>query len=265
MPPLYRVQRREAGRRFDYPQLRPDISASPVTAPNRSIPTSPSGRNFYSAHESHTAPLGTSPFITSTPPPATSVASTSTAAPSDSEYQQSYRSASSSPPGFQRPQARDSQPGSPVCALELGMPEHAFQICPNPDCDCERSPKGSYVNPLYKRRHLSAEVGEPWRERLREDQLRYFLLVSAVNSFTQLVYTKLKDRAGPNGRVVVHIFAPGGKCSTGQNEEQVLMDELQKVKPHLVICPFLTSKVPDVVFNRVSPGPNNTTSLPCTR
>lgn len=132
------------------------------------------------------------------------------------------------------------------------MPAQAYQICPNPECDCERSPQGSYVNPLYKRRRLSAIVGEPHQEVMREDQLAYFLLVSAVNSFTQLVYTKLVDRAGPKGRVVIHIFTPGGKCISGQDEELALMNALSKFKPHMVICPFLTTKVPDAVFNSVS-------------
>jgi hypothetical protein len=138
--------------------------------------------------------------------------------------------------------------------MDLGMPDRAYQICPDPHCNCERSPKGSYVNPLYKRRRLTAVVGEPFQERMREDQLKYFLLVSAVNSFTQLVYTKLKDRAGPKAVVVIHIFAPGGKCTNGQNDEKVLMEALSKVKPHMIICPFLTTKVPPVVFNSVSPS-----------
>jgi hypothetical protein len=72
---------------------------------------------------------------------------------------------------------------------------------------------------------------------------RILFLVTAVNSFAQRALTYLKERGLTD--ITVHI-------ATDNDEEIVKIAEEWKVD--LIICPFLTRRIPTEVFSRVSPG-----------
>lgn len=69
---------------------------------------------------------------------------------------------------------------------------------------------------------------------------RILLLVSAVNSLTQRMQTYLADMG----------------CTRVSTElalsDETMVSAVLAHSPHVIICPFLTKKVPDVVYNNVS-------------
>lgn len=69
---------------------------------------------------------------------------------------------------------------------------------------------------------------------------RILLLVSAVNSLTQRLQTYLADMGCT--RVSTEL------ALTDENMVSAVLAH----SPHVIICPFLTKKVPDVVYNNVS-------------
>lgn len=69
---------------------------------------------------------------------------------------------------------------------------------------------------------------------------RVLLLVSAVNSLTQRMQTYLADMGCT--RVSTEL------ALTDENMVSAVLAH----SPHVIICPFLTKKVPDVVYNNVS-------------
>lgn len=72
---------------------------------------------------------------------------------------------------------------------------------------------------------------------------RILLLVSAVNSLTQRMQTYLADMG----------------CTRVSTElalsDETMVSAVLAHSPHLIICPFLTKKVPDVVYSNVSNPP----------
>lgn len=69
---------------------------------------------------------------------------------------------------------------------------------------------------------------------------RILLLVSAVNSLTQRVQTYLADMG----------------CSRVSTElalsDETMVSAVLAHSPHVIICPFLVKKVPDVIYSNVS-------------
>lgn len=72
---------------------------------------------------------------------------------------------------------------------------------------------------------------------------RILLLVSAVNSLTQRMQTYLADIGCT--RVSTELAL----------DDETMVSAVLAHSPHVVICPFLTKKVPDVVYSNVSNPP----------
>jgi len=123
-----------------------------------------------------------------------------------------------------------TEPPSPICAMSTNELVH---ICPVPECECRKS--------------LTAVRRSP-QIPLRVSDLRIILLVTGVNSFAQLVYARLKERASPMGDVAFKIFQPGTKCTNGTAE---LIAELVEWKTDIILCPFLTAKIPSELYQKV--------------
>ena len=87
---------------------------------------------------------------------------------------------------------------------------------------------------------------------------RYLLLVSGVNSLTQRIYTWLRDAGLDTTSLSVVVYSPG-KNQSPQREEELLLD-VDRFAPDVILCPYLTTKVPQCVYEKVSlmtcPSPN---------
>jgi hypothetical protein len=59
----------------------------------------------------------------------------------------------------------------------------------------------------------------------------------------------LKERASPLGDVAIKIFYPGTKCTNGTSD---LIDELVEFNTDIILCPFLTAKIPAELYKKVS-------------
>ena len=92
--------------------------------------------------------------------------------------------------------------------------------------------------------------------------LRVVLLVSSINSFTQLVYSKLKERSSETGAVAIKVFSPGTKC-TADDGTSGLIAELVEFRTDIIVCPFLTAKIPSELYNKVSHSFQETESSSC--
>lgn len=136
-------------------------------------------------------------------------------------------------------------PPSPVCAMDPAA-EEVHHICPLRECDCRKS-----LTPIRR----SAQIPK------RMSDLRIILLVTSINSFAQLVYARLKERASAKGDVAIKIFFPGTKCTNGTSD---LIDELVEFGTDIILCPFLTAKIPSELYKRVSNFIHFTQSLPHT-
>lgn len=125
-----------------------------------------------------------------------------------------------------------TRPPSPTCAMYL--PAQEVHICPVNDCDCRKS-----LGPMRRSIQIPQRIAD----------LRIILLCTSVNSFTQLCYARLKERASPLGDVAIKIFYPGTKCTNGTSD---LIDELVEFDTDIILCPFLTAKIPAELYKRVS-------------
>jgi hypothetical protein len=81
--------------------------------------------------------------------------------------------------------------------------------------------------------------------------LRIVLLVTGINSFAQLVYSKLKERASASGAVAIKVFSPGTKC-TPNDGHSAFISELVDFRTDVIVCPFLTAKIPSEIYSKVS-------------
>lgn len=79
---------------------------------------------------------------------------------------------------------------------------------------------------------------------------RYLLLVSGVNSLTQRIYTWLKDAGLGTTSLSVVVYSPG-KNSSPLKEEELLLD-VDRFAADVILCPYLTTKVPSVIYEKVS-------------
>ena len=114
------------------------------------------------------------------------------------------------------------------------LPAQEVHICPVNDCDCRKS-----LGPIRRASQIPQRIAD----------LRIILLCTSINSFTQLVYARLKERASPLGDVAIKIFYPGTKCTNGTSD---LTDELVEFRTDIILCPFLTAKIPAELYKRVS-------------
>ena len=125
-----------------------------------------------------------------------------------------------------------TRPPSPTCAMYL--PAQEVHICPVNDCDCRKS-----LGPIRRSSQIPQRIAD----------LRIILLCTSINSFTQLCYARLKERASPLGDVAIKIFYPGTKCTNGTSD---LIDELVEFNTDIILCPFLTAKIPAELYKKVS-------------
>ena len=128
-----------------------------------------------------------------------------------------------------------TRPPSPTCAMYL--PSQEVHICPVNECDCRKS-----LSPTRRSTQIPQRIAD----------LRIVLLCTSVNSFTQLDYARLKERSSPQGDVAIKIFYPGTQCTDGTSD---LIQELVEFRTDIILCPFLTAKIPAELYNRVSPHP----------
>lgn len=74
---------------------------------------------------------------------------------------------------------------------------------------------------------------------------RILLLVSAVNSLSQRVATYLSDIGCERVSIELALSDEG------------MISAVMAHSPHVIICPFLTKKVPDVIYDNVSSRPGH--------
>jgi hypothetical protein len=67
-----------------------------------------------------------------------------------------------------------------------------------------------------------------------------------------LVYAKLKERASKDSDVAIKIFSPGSACAVGSGGNEELLEELRSFGTDIILCPFLTAKVPAEIYEEVS-------------
>lgn len=79
---------------------------------------------------------------------------------------------------------------------------------------------------------------------------RYVLLVTAMNSLAQRIYTYLRDKGVEDLDLTVMVYAPGKNASRDRVEELLL--DMDRFRPDFVLCPYMISKVPACIYNKVS-------------
>lgn len=70
---------------------------------------------------------------------------------------------------------------------------------------------------------------------------RILLLCTAVNSFSQRAWSYLRNQLGVSQLSI--------QLATSDEE---MIGAAEKWDPHVIVCPFLTKRVPDAIFNKVS-------------
>jgi hypothetical protein len=135
-----------------------------------------------------------------------------------------------------------TEPPSPVCAMDPNA-EEILHICPVNDCDCRKS-----LTPVKRAAQIPQRIND----------LRIILLVTSINSFTQLVYARLKERASATGDVAIKIFFPGTKCTNATSD---LIAELVEFRTDIILCPFLTARIPADLYKRVRQHTCNMTDV----
>lgn len=78
---------------------------------------------------------------------------------------------------------------------------------------------------------------------------RYLLLVTGMNSLSQHLYTWLVDGGVQPVNLTVMFYAPG-KGQSAAKEADLLLD-IDRFKPSVILCPFLVTKVPQCVTDKV--------------
>jgi hypothetical protein len=64
-------------------------------------------------------------------------------------------------------------------------------------------------------------------------------IATAVNSFSQRAWSYLRQ---------IGITSLSVQLATSDEE---MIDAAEKMNPHVIVCPFLTKRVPDAIFSKV--------------
>lgn len=73
--------------------------------------------------------------------------------------------------------------------------------------------------------------------------------MTAINSLTQRLYTFLREHGVADPSLTVMVYSPG-RTVTQEGEQELLLD-IDRFNPDFVLCPYLVSKVPACVYDRV--------------